>query len=291
MTAQKMKITLANPKMIDEPGFGLPSRDQLYTIAARLLNQTRDTISGIAAQGQHTGKSWDRGTLTMDEALYCVQYALSHGLNPFADIHIWWYKKIIVCEHYRILAGWARLREPYTDTYRLITDPDERARHSLEPGDLATICYIMRDSQKDLFVECLRNSIDRWTAMEIASTTAIGIVLDAEMRNKEGKLTRIDVRGWDWNQRAETRAFRNALGRSHGTPTPAEIQAYAQKFNPGLSPALLADPRLDPSSLPPAAQERLMRLNQPSPLAGQVMSQNDRVTLMRGKEEEQNGID
>jgi hypothetical protein len=277
---------LPDPTYLENPGYNLPSRDQQYTIACRLIHQTEGTIAGISPDGQRTGKSYHRGTLSLEEAIFAVQFSLSRGLNPFADIHIWWYKKLVVSEHYKIMAGWARLREPYTDRCRPLPH-DEKMTRSLAADDLAVRCYILKNANQPMFIECIRAQMDPWQALDIAATSAVGIVYADEMTDKEGKFKRIDVRGWDWQQRAEIRAFRSAISRSHGTPTPAEIQAYARQLNPNMTADALADPRLNPADLPPDAQNRFFALSQPN--RPDSLSLEERVTLLRGEEED--GID
>ena len=295
---QQTGTTVTQPTYLDEPGYNLPSRDQLHTIACRLIHQTRGTVAGITPDGKRTGKSWHRGTLSLEEAVFSVQYALSRGLNPFGDIHIWWYRQLQVTEHYRILAGWANLRQPYTGTYRPIEDADNRQRHGLQEGDIGAACYILKAADRELFLGCLAAGMTRWEALATAGTSAVGIVYQQEMTDSEGQPKQIDVKGWSWLQRAETRALRNALGRSHGTPTPAEIIFYAQRLNPGLTPAALASPAFDPD-LSPDLQRRYLELTAQSEQRRQRDAHltpeqrrrrfEETVELLRGEEEE--GID
>lgn len=276
-------------QLLNNPGYDMPTRDQLYTIAARLQQHTSGTIAGIHPDGGRTGKSWHKGTLSIDEALYTVQFALTRGLNPFGDIHIWYQDKLIVCEHYRILAGWAQLRESFTDIYRTIETDIQRRRHQVEPNDLGAICYVLKKPYVEIFTACLASGLNRWDALATSATCAIGIVKHSEMFKDNGQPIR-PPKGWSWEQRAEVRAFRNAVGRSHGTPTIPEIRALARQLNPDLDPEALASPDFDPS-LPPEAQARNLAMIQAQQPGGpaSALSQAQRVELLRGKEED--GID
>lgn len=292
-------VTLTKPievQIISNPGYGLPERNALFTVAGRLQKHYKGQISGRATNNGvtiNTDKAWDKGDLSLDEAIYVAQYSLSRGLNPFGDIHIWWYKKLTVCEHWRIMIGWANLREKFSEHSFLIESPADRDKHGLADGDLGVVCFILKESSRPqwqmvystIIAAMLQtNKVDfdlaARKAYEATCPSAVGVVAVKEMTGDNGKIKQIDVKGWTWYQRAATRALRNAIGRSHGTPTPAEVMAYSQRLNPGLSLDALASPDFEPE-LTLEGQQRFFQLNrgQTNPQLGNL---SGNVQLMRG---------
>lgn len=281
------------------PDAGMLERNARYTVATRVMQFYKGKVAGKKGD-EPTSKSWDKGNLTLNEALFVVDYAMSRGLNPFGDIHIWYYKGLMVTEHYRILVGWSQLRKPYSVTFKPIESNAERMRNGMKAGDIGATAIVIKDSDRpawtaafsavlaamgqsgNLDLDSARSQVD-----SIFATQAVGIVTADEMQDRNGESKAIDVKGWSWMQRAETRALRNALGRSHGTPTPVEIKSYAAKLNPNATMERLASPAFDPN-----LGEQNLQL---SAIAHQEKIQNDpdlakkakaNINLMRGDEDE-----
>lgn len=270
------EVVFLDPPEIElqkDPGYGLGERNALYTIAARLLKHTAGTIAGKSGK-VGTSKVWDKGTLTMDEALYVTQYAISRGLNPFGDVHIWFYKKIMVTPDYKIIAGWAQMRESYTSHLVPVNTSELREEYGVGEKDVAQLCYIVKASQERARAQYFSTIVQAQTAMgkvnikeakhqalEMVCSPVIGIVRWDEMTDKNGNFRDIQVTGKNWEWRAGIRALRGALSQSHGEPTVAEIQQYsqAQYGGRGISPEALAHPDYDPN-LPEQAQQKLLGL-------------------------------
>lgn len=299
---KKIDVPTSIVQLCDDPGQDLPvfipARADFFALAKRLMLHTEGTITGKSGL-EPTNSIYTKGSLTLEEALYCVQFAISRGLNPFGDIHIWYYHKIYVTEHYRIMVGWANLREPFTAHYYRLDSNDDMIAHGLVAGDLGVICYIMKRKDQDHFRFIYGKVMEAYiklgmgldldaisrAAYKESCAYAIG-KLDPDEMMKDGKPKKIDVKGWTWEQRARIRALRNALGQSHGTPTPAEIKAYAQKINPSMTISGLLSDDYDPN-LPKDAQEGFFRAHNAAEAAikkngtSGKMSFDDRVNLVR----------
>ncbi len=289
----------------DDPGYGLGSRQNIHTIAGRLVEHYKGKING----GWNSDKNefvsaYNQGDLRPSDALYATQYSISRGLNPFGDVHLWYYhEKLTLTPHWRILKGWAELIAPFgTKSFRM-TD-DEREQHNLALGDLGVIAYNILDSAHQFYQKMTLAFLEegltasearRKAAASTAKGTGVGIVLAAEMKNRNGKIAPPKGRSWDW--RCGIRAFRDAVGKSHGDPPPAQIKAFAQGHGIGITSAdmpALAEPIM--SELKPPEQRRYLELNAdlrkaetrreamtPDELAAQSQRH---INLMRGSEDD-----
>ncbi len=258
-------------QILDAPGHGLPERNVMHTIAGRLVKHHRGKVAGgwNHQAGRFVAK-WDKGDLLQDDALYATEFAVSHGLNPVGDISIWYIGgKLIVAIYWRILKGWAEMVAPFRTEFIDMTEV-QRQRHGLQSGDLGVISYNILDADKDFYREVLMAAIKsglklgeahRQAIPLVAKGSGVGIVLSKEMTKENGDpIAPPKGRSWPW--RAETRSFRDAIGRSHGNPTPVMIKKYAEENLVGIAgPDLpvLADPIMD--DLNPAEQQRYLELN------------------------------
>lgn len=284
-----------------------------YDVAHKLIYYYTNKIQG--KNNTESGLSWQYGSLTLDEALYIAQYALTRGLNPFVDLHLWYdpsQEQLIIHEHYKILVAWARLQSPFIHKF---FDPtsQQRQQHNSRPEDLMQICYILKDCNQTTWqrvyainVQTLHTTAQPDFQLATRATyeglcpSGIGIVNHEEITTDTGQLVPITIKNWTWTQTAQIRALRNAIAQSHGSPTIAETHAYAQQLNPGLTLDALAHPEYNPT-LPPTAQveffkmhqsyqQRQAKWNKMTPQQ-QKAAFKQNVTLLRGNEKEQEGID
>lgn len=149
--------------------------------------------------------------LSVPQALAAGQYAVATGLNPIRGE---FYPMVdskgrfSIVDGYKALTRWANDECHYDAQYR-----------RLEPGEGEAFrikCIIMRDDRREKLDYYLERGADFPTAFDLVTTSAVGVVKENETRNDPPK-------GWTWEQRAEIRALKNALNRSHGMPTLAEL--------------------------------------------------------------------
>ena len=264
-TNEKDVIVLPKPQIVEEPGFGLAGRNVVFTIAGRLVKHYKGKVAGgwnPSANG-FVGKN-DLGDLLPDDALYAAEYALSHGVNPIGDIHLWYIKgKLIIDIHWRIIKGWAEMVAPFRTEFFDMTD-EQRQGHGLKPGDIGVIGYNILDSDKEFYRSMLMEAIqgglkpsqaNREVVPLVAKGSSIGIVLKSETKHAPAK-----GRSHKW--RAEIRSFRGATGMSHGNRPPAQVKAYAEGQGIGFTAAdlpTLAEPIM--AELKPPEQRRYLELH------------------------------
>jgi hypothetical protein len=144
-------------------------------------------------------------------------YAVATGLNPFrGEFYAYTDKKgnLSIVDGYKALTRWAQDECAYDVQYR----PEEPG-----PGELYRIkCIIMRDDRREKLDYYLDKGAEFKTAFDLVTTSAVGVVMEDETRWPNGD-PKNPPTGWTWEQRAETRALKNALNRSHGMPTVAEL--------------------------------------------------------------------
>ena len=155
--------------------------------------------------------------LNVTQALAAGQYAVATGLNPFrGEFYAMVDKKgdLKLIDGYKALTRWAEDECPYDVQYR---------PQPLGPGEAHHIrAIIMRHDRKKQLDYYLERGADFQTAFDLVTTSAVGIVTEDEMRWPDGN-PKDPPKGWTWEQRAEIRALKNALNRSHGMPTVAEL--------------------------------------------------------------------
>lgn len=266
------KIIYIQPEevqILDDPGHGLASRNVIHTIAGRLVKHYTGKVSGgWDDKKQKFVAKWNTGDLLQDDALYATEFAVSHGLNPVGDISLWYIGgKLIVVIYWRILKGWAEMVAPFRTGFVDMSER-ERERHGLQPGDLGVIGYNILDADQKFFEKMTFATIQGGLKPSeatpevlplVAKGSGIGIVLEKEMKKSDGSpIAPPKGRSWAW--RAEIRSLRDAIGRSHGNPTPAMIKEYAKGI--GITAAdlpTLAEPIM--SELKPPEQRRYLKLN------------------------------
>jgi hypothetical protein len=156
--------------------------------------------------------------LTIPHALAAGQYAVATGLNPFrGEFYAYTDKKgnLSIVDGYKALTRWAEDECPFDVQYRPL-DPG--------PGEAYRIkCIIMRHDRKKQLDYYLDKGADFQTAFDLVTTSAVGVVTEDETRWADSGKAKDPPTGWTWEQRAETRALKNALNRSHKMPTVAEL--------------------------------------------------------------------
>jgi hypothetical protein len=232
--------------LLDDPGEGFQSRNAIYTVAKRLISHTAGKI--IGGYKAEDGKMYPienkyaGGDLILSDAMYAVEFALTRGLNPYGHLHLWYHRsthspkpQLIIDIDYKILKGWAEWRAPFK-THPFKMNDEERQRYGLQNGDLGTISYNVLDSDASYFhqyqLEFIRSGMPFREAQRLAyeataKSFGIGIIKAGEMKKSNGQpLSPPKGRTWQW--RAETRAFRDTVRRSHGEPPPAQIRQYSE---------------------------------------------------------------
>lgn len=255
-------IIMPEVKYLDDPGGGLGSRDQIFTIARRLMAHNQGKIQGGWSEKleKFVGK-FDQGGLREKDALYAAQFATSRGLNPFGDIHIWYIKgQVIVDIHWRILKGWAEMITPFrTETVDMTSE--EREKHGLAPDDLGVIAYNIADSDADFYRVMLLTFIQKDYSASEAKREAIALVAKGRgigiLRKNEMKKDPPKGRSWYW--RCKIRAGRDATGQSHGNPTVVQIRDFARGRITTADLPVLTEPIM--AELNPPEQQRYLELH------------------------------
>jgi hypothetical protein len=300
---QKKTVVIDLPalEILDDPGNGFGSRNAIYTVARRLMVHYQGKVLGGWNENsqQFVGKD-QLGGLRERDAIYATQFAVSRGLNPFGDIHVWYIKgQIIVDIHWRILKGWAELVCPFR-TKPIDMSEEEREKHGLQEGDLGVISYNIADADKDFYRAMLLTLIEGGHSVSeakldaiklVAKGAGVGIVKKYEMKKDPPK-------GRSWNWRCRIRSLRDAIGWSHGNPTVVQIRDFAEGRGTKITAAdlpVLAEPIM--ADLNPPEQKRYLQLNAdlrkatakrdempPADLAAQSQAH---INLMRGSIEDE----
>jgi hypothetical protein len=172
------------------------------------------TRQDVAVMGKRV-KALMRGgnKLTDGEAMMVAQYALAIGANPFREIHAFKNPKtgqIEIVDDYKLLVRWARSKCEFNEWYEPIS--------GLASGDIGYTCYILRRDSQDLLNTLIKSGTPLERAMDIACTTAGGV-----MRSHE-KLT---VKGWTRDDVAKKRALKNAINKAYGAPSLQDVAAQS----------------------------------------------------------------
>jgi len=194
--------------------------------------------------------------LNLVDCVIGAQIALSRGLNPLADIHLWkdddgtlnW------TEHYTVYVRWAERKEPYQERYTKLD--------GLPEGAIGYRCYILRQSGQWMFQTILNAALANQKnvddavdmAWENAAKSAIGLINKAEQN-----AARFPPRGWTWDQVARKRALRNAIREAYGTPGPDEI-AVSGNWEVDATPVTAEDIAQIPDFIPPEQAEEYAKL-------------------------------
>ena len=147
------------------------------------------------------------------QAVSYAQACVVSGANPFrGELYAWQDKdgRLVIDEGFKLLVRWAKAQCDYSEWYV----PLESAE--LAEGDIGKRCYVWRADQRDFFQDLIRAGLDHQVALEICTTSAVGVVKKSETHNPPPK-------GWTWEQRAEIRALKNALKQAYGGLSMAEI--------------------------------------------------------------------
>ena len=214
--------------------------------------------------------SWSKGDLLFQDAIYITEKYMSMRINPMGKVHLWYQDgQIIDYLDYSIRKGWAEQGEAFSTEF-VEMSADEREQHGLEPKDIGVIAYNILDRDKvdyakyflefskltDSTTEGKRLALDA-----IAKSKGVGIVKNSDTISKKGfPIPPPKGRSWHWV--AEKRALTDAVQRSHGDITPAQVMRFANQnelLESGDIPALL-EPGF-PADAPPEAQQRYIEMH------------------------------
>lgn len=176
--------------------------------------RTREEIDALARRLQvMLPDSLDRPA-----ALALAQYSAAMDANPYrGEIYAFEHRgKLVLTEGYKLLVRWARRQCNFSDRY------DPLPADELPPGAIGYRCWILRDDAKDTLRILVAAGAPWRDAFEIAATSAVGIVTQAERTTRDGR-PKSPPTGWTWDQVARKRALKNAINRAYGAPSPREI--------------------------------------------------------------------
>jgi hypothetical protein len=168
----------------------------------------------IVAMGRRIGALLPGGNKMSDaEAMALAQYSITQGANPFRG-EVYGYKdgrgQFHLVEGYKLLVRWAKAKCDYSEWFVSL---------EMDDSSIGFQCYILRNDKQDLLNSLLQAGMDSDKAIEIAASSAGGVVRAKEMAGPRSQ----PPSGWTWQDVAKKRALKNALQRSHGAPSPIEI--------------------------------------------------------------------
>lgn len=197
----------------------------------------REEIDAIAKRLKAMLPNGNR--MTNEQAFAAAQYAQLTTLDPFSGgfyvipgggIH----------NHYATIAAWAQDKEPFNDKYFPL-DADEMRFEGINPDEViaAWKCYVLKDSKAELLGTYLKAGIGLQDALDLAATRGIGVITKSDTVDKFGK-PMSPPKTWTWDKKAQKRALTDALKRSHGKPTAAELRAMSERLHKDSPDARLA---------------------------------------------------
>jgi len=177
-----------------------------------------DEVKGLGERFRATVPN--AASLSPQQAAALAQYSIVADANPFRG-EVYAYNdrgRFQLVEGYKLLVRWARRIEDYSETYRQIAADDPE----LPQGAIGFRCYILRAGNRPLLTELLRDGVKVDEALDLAATSAVGIVTKADRTTKDGRPNSPPA-GWTWEQVARKRALKTALNMAYGMPSPREL--------------------------------------------------------------------
>jgi len=162
--------------------------------------------------------------LTPEQAMSLAQYSIAVDANPYrGEVYGWTDArgKFHLTDGYKLLVRWAKRQCNYSEKY------DPMPATELKDGDIGYRCWILRDDARPFLQQMIQAGADFREAFEIAATSAVGVVKQAETWSSRNNKVIDPPKGWTWDQVARKRALKNALNLSHGAPSPREIAAMS----------------------------------------------------------------
>ena len=210
---------------------------------------SRQDVEALARRIQSLLPSGSK--LSLEHAMAAAQYAILTDANIFrGEIYAWDDKhgNLVLDDGYKILVRWAKDKCAYSEKWEPMDATD------LPDGAIGMRCWILRDDARPLMAQLIQAGTPWREAFEIAATYGIGVVRREDMFTRDGQPIQ-PPKTWTWQTRAETRALKNALNRSHGAPSPREIAAMSWDVNG--THTIAADWEDCPPGLPAEAREHL----------------------------------
>lgn len=195
------------------------TENALIAKADDLLAQygTDDEVDSLAERIKKTLPGGEK--LTDFQLVAFAQYCRVTDVNPWrgeAYPFVDWRGQFHVIDGYKAIVRWAKQRAPYSDKYEPLTG-------EIGEGDKGFRCFILRHDAMPLMRELISAGMSSREAFEIAATSAVGVVTKQEMFSRKNGKPISPPTGWTWEERARTRALKNALNKSHGAPSPKEM--------------------------------------------------------------------
>lgn len=154
--------------------------------------------------------------LSANQAISLGNAALLSGANPFRG-EMYGYldknKNLQLVEGYKLLARWAKRISDYDDNY---SDRLPVGIEGINDGDVGYRIVITRHDKRAGIKEYMKLGATFKEALDLVSTSAVGIVAKSETRNAPPK-------GWSWDQVARKRALKNGLNLAYAMPSIAEL--------------------------------------------------------------------
>ncbi|KKL10004.1 hypothetical protein LCGC14_2560160, partial [marine sediment metagenome] len=162
-------------------------------------------------------------SLSKNQAISVANYSLLVGANPFRG-EIYGYKnkkgELVLGDGYKLLNRWAKKISDYDDKYSERLPPGVER---LEEGDIGYRITITRHDKRGGIKEYTKLGASFKEALDIVSTSAIGIVLKKEMWSTKWNKPIDAPTGWTWDAVARKRALKNGLNLAYAMPGLAEL--------------------------------------------------------------------
>ena len=189
------------------------------TDASLAIWGSREKVREIAARL----KKFVPGTKNMNDAEIMAYAQLVHmtGLNPCSgEIYGWDSRgdgsgELITKVYYGIMVRWAQSQEPFSTRFTTTIDP--------ETEDIASVCHLLRQSDRPLLKDLLANNVDYHEALDWATTQGIGVISKSERWSTRYKKWIDPPKGRTWAWKAEKRALEDAITRAYGEPSTKEL--------------------------------------------------------------------
>ena len=185
---------------------------------------SREDVSALARRLRQLLPGGEK--LKPDEALTLAQYAMATDSNPYRG-EVYAYSDshgFHLVDGYKLLVRWAKREEDYSEIYRQIAADDPE----LPEGAIGFRCYVLRASARPFMQDLMRGGMSADDALELAATSAVGVVTKADRTTRQGGEVPPPT-GWNWQQKARTRALKAALRLAYGAPSPREIARMARE--------------------------------------------------------------
>jgi len=179
--------------------------------------QSREQVEAMARRLRYMLPGGER--MSLRAAMALAQYSMLVGANPFrGDVYAIvdenQPERFELVDGYKLLVRDALNTCGFTPHYEPIAEGDPEY---LE-GAVGFRCYVLRNDNPH-FATLVNAGVQYMEALRFCAPSAVGIVRPNEMKTHSGREIN-PPKGWSWQERARTRALKNALRKAYASPSP-----------------------------------------------------------------------